>query len=57
MLVFETIANERLVQQNGRRHGIFSTKLELFYLALNMERLQKITSINQLITRRYVQTS
>ena len=61
MLFFDTIANERLVQQNGRRHGIFSTKLELlelFYLALNMERIQpKRTSINQLITPRYVQTS
>ena len=57
MLFFETIANESLVQQNGRRHRIFSTKLELFYLALNMERFQKKTSINQLITPRYVQTS
>lgn len=55
MIFFETIANERLVQQNGRRHGIFSTKLELFYLA-PMERIQKTTS-NQLITRRHVQTS
>ena len=42
---FDTIANERLVQQNGRRHGIFFTKIELFYLALNMERFQKRTSI------------
>ena len=36
MLVFETAANERLAQQNGRRHGIFSAKLTLFYLAFNV---------------------
>lgn len=50
MIFFETIANERLVQQNGRRHGIFSTKLELFYLAPMELGIQKTTS-NQLITR------
>lgn len=47
MLFFDTIANERLVQQNGRRQGIFSSKIELFYLALNMERIQERTLINK----------
>ena len=32
MLVFETAANERLAQQNGRRHGIFSRKVNTVLL-------------------------